>query len=653
MENARLYPVHLAPPFRGEVPEEARNGLGGQAVCRWLRQEHQRRGGFQREFLSKLRKVAAGLEELRSLQTEGTPTRLGRLDFAEELIAMDQLRRVAGATRRTSAPAGRLPRLQTALHTLSTARETYARPGPTIFISANIAEAFQLAEVFPEADLQITDGQVCARAKARFQARMEAFARTIAALRTGELLIAQTYEERLHDDYFDHFDPSYLTTDDLRYFPPVLVIAESRRLMREAADFLALFSNDGLVKVLGLNWLEELFDVETRDEPDYLELAALAIIRRNAYVFQGGGEQPFALHEAFQRGLAFPGPVLWNLLLPSRAMEHDPAVFFPLMAAAESRFFPRLAYEPQANHFESRHLDLQGNPAPEALFAPCEPRHAGMPAKLLFTPADFLALRAGPAIVPDQEPAADFLPLADYLAAAPAERMGKRAALLLVDENASPRRVTVPPAWLKACRDRLEYWSFLQSLAGIKPEQRQASAEDLRAEWEAAKAAELQSLKATLQAQFEEERAGDLHAAVLRMLNGLLRQNGDLAGTLTRLSREGAPAAPQPQAPPAGAPPKRRETAAEKARPPAPASTEAWVESDECTSCRDCIDALPAVFQYNDNKQAYVHNPQGAPFAKIVAAAEKCPPRCIHPGAPQNPAEPGLEQWVKRAEKYN
>ena len=26
---------------------------------------------------------------------------------------------------------------------------------------------------------------------------------------------------------------------------------------------------------------------------------------------------------------------------------------------------------------------------------------------------------------------------------------------------------------------------------------------------------------------------------------------------------------------------------------------EAWVESDECTSCNDCTDALPAVFKYN------------------------------------------------------
>jgi pyruvate-ferredoxin/flavodoxin oxidoreductase len=77
-----------------------------------------------------------------------------------------------------------------------------------------------------------------------------------------------------------------------------------------------------------------------------------------------------------------------------------------------------------------------------------------------------------------------------------------------------------------------------------------------------------------------------------------------------------------------------------------------WVESDECTSCNDCINAVPNVFKYNSNKQAHVYNPKGDKYAKIVAAAEKCPSMCIHPGLPHDPNEPGLEKLLKRAEKY-
>jgi pyruvate-ferredoxin/flavodoxin oxidoreductase len=35
-----------------------------------------------------------------------------------------------------------------------------------------------------------------------------------------------------------------------------------------------------------------------------------------------------------------------------------------------------------------------------------------------------------------------------------------------------------------------------------------------------------------------------------------------------------------------------------------------------------------------------------------VLAADKCPVSIIHPGAPMNQNEPGLEELVKRAEKF-
>jgi hypothetical protein len=36
-----------------------------------------------------------------------------------------------------------------------------------------------------------------------------------------------------------------------------------------------------------------------------------------------------------------------------------------------------------------------------------------------------------------------------------------------------------------------------------------------------------------------------------------------------------------------------------------------------------------------------------------VAAAEKCPAHCIHPGKPLNPDEPNLEELIQRAEPFN
>lgn len=79
---------------------------------------------------------------------------------------------------------------------------------------------------------------------------------------------------------------------------------------------------------------------------------------------------------------------------------------------------------------------------------------------------------------------------------------------------------------------------------------------------------------------------------------------------------------------------------------------EAWVESFRCTSCNDCTDQFPAIFAYNEEKQAYVKDASRGTFEQLVMAAESCPASCIHPGAPLNPGEANLEELIARASKY-
>ena len=83
--------------------------------------------------------------------------------------------------------------------------------------------------------------------------------------------------------------------------------------------------------------------------------------------------------------------------------------------------------------------------------------------------------------------------------------------------------------------------------------------------------------------------------------------------------------------------------------PPAEEEEEAWVDTALCTSCDECTRKLPQVFAYNANKQAYVKDPKGAPFKEIVAAAELCTAKIIHPGTPWNPAEADLASSLERA----
>ena len=58
------------------------------------------------------------------------------------------------------------------------------------------------------------------------------------------------------------------------------------------------------------------------------------------------------------------------------------------------------------------------------------------------------------------------------------------------------------------------------------------------------------------------------------------------------------------------------------------------------------------MFRYNSEKQAYLADPRAGTYAELVMAAERCPARCIHPGLPLNPDEPGLEEWIERAKPF-
>jgi pyruvate-ferredoxin/flavodoxin oxidoreductase len=78
-----------------------------------------------------------------------------------------------------------------------------------------------------------------------------------------------------------------------------------------------------------------------------------------------------------------------------------------------------------------------------------------------------------------------------------------------------------------------------------------------------------------------------------------------------------------------------------------------WIETDECTSCDECIKLNPKIFEYNEDKKAYIKNPDGGPYSDLVKAAEKCTARVIHPGLPADHSEKDIEKWIKRGEKYN
>jgi hypothetical protein len=89
---------------------------------------------------------------------------------------------------------------------------------------------------------------------------------------------------------------------------------------------------------------------------------------------------------------------------------------------------------------------------------------------------------------------------------------------------------------------------------------------------------------------------------------------------------------------------------------PAPAEDhgdDPYIETARCTTCNECTNLNNRMFAYNEDKQAYIADPDAGTYRQLVEAAEGCQVSIIHPGKPRNPKEPGLEDLIRRAADFN
>jgi len=80
---------------------------------------------------------------------------------------------------------------------------------------------------------------------------------------------------------------------------------------------------------------------------------------------------------------------------------------------------------------------------------------------------------------------------------------------------------------------------------------------------------------------------------------------------------------------------------------------EPFLDSNQCTGCGECVLINPAMFVWNDKKQAQLGDYKAGTFKDMVKAAERCAAKCIRPGEPWDPNEKGVDKLIKRAAKFN
>ncbi len=469
--------------------------------------------------------------------------------------------------------------------------------------------------------------QSCAEALELFDTELKRRVELIRAIRVSNLELENRYREERHDAFFEKFGPEQLTPQDYRALPPLLVFLSSNDLSdAEKSKLVDILGSDMPVKVL--LEINELPASDSSSAPagsvtDWTQqIAPMTMSMGEAFVMQTAASHLPQLAPQIVAGLRREGPALFCIYTGPDGSGAVVPHYLRCASAVESRAFPSFVYDPDLGTDLASRFSLQGSPQvdrdwPEHRFS-YETSNGGETSEtLVFTCVEFLMLDPRFAqhfvVVPPSRWHANMVPMAQYLNLSLQQALDKVPFVNLIDAEDRVQRVVVRRALVPFARKCLASWRRLQELAGIRNSHALRLLEEQRARLEEEHQRAIEALETARPAQTKAPMA------------------------------EPVPAEAEPPPQPDEAPPP-------EASPP---SDQAYIDTDLCTSCDDCIERNSAMFAYNEAKQAYIKNVTAGTYRDLVEAAENCPVCIIHPGQPLDPGEPGLEELKKRAAAFS
>jgi len=461
-------------------------------------------------------------------------------------------------------------------------------------------------------------------AVAAYRERLPEVVELLKAIAVAELEADGRYVESDHDAFFEGYGTHSLSSEDLAPLPDYLVCIPADGNDRpENAGLMDALSSGLPIKVLVQ--VTDLLEEATLGTGHFAfgvrsaRLATTAMGLGGMFVLQGAASSLYRLRRHVEHGLACRGPALFCVFAGApEAAGHLPR-YLTAAAAAESRAFPAFVYDADAGENWAERFSLAENAAPdrdwnadEFEFADEALQRVRQP--LAFTYADFALCdrrnAAHFAPVARERWNAQMIPAAEWLALPEKEASERVPYVLAVDVEDRLHRVLVDIRLMQATRRCLQLWHRLQEHAGIHDSHAERLLAREKAAWEERRREELDSL-----------------------------QKAAPAATASPAAQDAAGEASAP--------------ASAVAEEPARASDDPWIETARCPSCNECNNINPQMFVYNENKQAYIKDPDAGTFRQLVEAAESCQVAIIHPGKPRNPKEPGLDELMERAAAFN
>lgn len=518
-----------------------------------------------------------------------------------------------------------------------------------------------------EADFcrEVTDVDPCARATDLFDREAEKLTQIFGAVRIASLEIAHRYDPTVHNPWFSSFGWEAFSQEELRLVTSIIALGSADQVAGDGLrSFSRLLSSGRPVQIL-IRVQPHNNPAAAADEDPFqtfrTELGYLGISHRQAMVDQSSGARHRHMLGCFLAALEATRTSLHVI----NTGQHKPGALLPLNAwliagaAIESRAHPFFRINPEAGDSSSTRMDFRENPQsdrdwPIHPFRYRDENGSDTELQLAFTFADYCLLierlRDHFRLIPPGCDSVALVPMQEYLAMEPEQAYQRVPFVLAIDGNATLHRAVVSRELAMASLDRLNYWHALQEMAGVRNRYVDIAVERTREEEQAKAAAEREQLNNAHAAKLEQVRSEAAGEAMQRLTDVLLGM--DVSAAMPAVFQAPANA-------PSSEPLEGDRSADETAAPTVPEETETlsfdepWIDTPLCTSCNDCLKVNTQVFLYNEEKQAYLGDLDKVSYAELVEAAELCPAKCIHPGLPQDPDEPGLDALVERAAPFN
>ncbi len=551
-------------------------------------------------------------------------------------------------------PAARRARMLDACETLRSFLEAHSAWPCVLFVARDGG-----LQGLPPGCVWLTHADPVRAAAGVFDGHAEAWGRVLRAARIAELEVAGRFEGAVHGPVLAPFGGPFFSRDEMALLPRVAVVAQAQEWIEGGLDALSALLRSGRpVQVLAL---EPVLGRAPRPSWEALAscdpgLGYLAVAHREAFVLSTGLDDVEGLVQGLGRLVAATCPAVAVVFEPRQATPL--AQWRELSAAHRGRAAVYFLYDPQAGESWAERFALERNPEierpwPTGSIPYSEADGSERVLEEAFTFAHAVALdpefRPHFRVIPVEAWSERQVPLAEYLDAPREVRRNRVPYIWVLDGEGRLARAVVSRALAWATLDRGRAWKVFQELAGTDNAYAKRAAERARAETLAQAELERRALEERHARELAQVRERAAEEAAERLLQALW--STELPPASATPAPGVAPVAPV-EVPPAAAQAPPAEPAAGAEAIEEILLAVPYIDSALCTSCDDCIHINARMFRYNENKQATIADPTAGTFEELVRAAEKCPARCIHPGAPR-PDDPTVTpELIERAKKF-